>query len=457
MPVQRDEFRLQSATTTRRLPTPPQQRNHGNFIISLEQLLVKLAARAEALGVDIFPGFAVADAVFDETGAVAGVVLGDMGRHRDGSPKPGFALGAQVLAPLTLVAEGCRGSLSKVLIARYGLDAGRSPQTYGLGFKELWQLPKGRGQTGLVQHTIGWPLDSRTYGGGFVYHLENDQAYIGYVVGLGYEDAALAPFEAFQQFKNHPAQRALLDGGEPLGYGARSIAAGGWQSLPRLEMPGAALIGDAAGTLNVARIKGIHQAIRCGVVAAEHIQAQGTTRGFDAAYRASPGARELWRVRNIKPGFKRGLWFGMVNGVWETALRGYSPWTLKNSADYSALHQLSAGSVERHWGERVLPPRDRTAAVYLAATSHDEDQPIHLKVSDTNVCIERCSSEFGNPCTRFCPAGVYEIIDEGSGGKRLQINAANCVHCKACDIKDPYQLITWTVPEGGSGPNYQNF
>ena len=454
VPVVRDEFRILTATGSTRLPTPPQQRNHGNFIISIGQLVAMLAAKAEALGVDVFPGFAAADTIIGDDGSVQGVILGDMGRHKDGSQKAEFTLGARIVAPVTIIAEGCRGSLAKQLMSRFKLGDNHQPQVYGLGFKELWQLPKGRGTPGLVQHTVGWPVNSHTYGGGFVYQLQNDQAYIGYVVGLDYSDAELQPFEIFQQFKNHPLNRALLEGGEPLTYGARSIAAGGWQALPTMEMPGALLIGDAAGTLNVARIKGIHQAIRSGVLAAEHLQAHGRPQGFDAAFRASPAARELWRVRNIKPGFKRGLWWGLANGVVETVLQGHSPWTLKLRPDYAALKVRSANAVTEQWPPRTLPPRDRTAAVFLAATAHEEDQPIHLKVRDPAMCAGRCATEFDNPCTRFCPAGVYEMISNEDGSRRLQINAANCVHCKACDIKDPYQIIDWTTPEGGSGPNY---
>jgi len=457
VPVRRDQFRYLTPRRAVTLPIPPQQRNHGNFIVSLGQLMVQLASYAESLGVDVFPSFAASEALYDAAGAVAGVQLGDLGRKRDGSPKPGFALGVEVRAPITFIAEGCRGSLAKQLIARYGLATRSTPQTYGLGFKELWQLPPGRTRPGLVQHTVGWPLDPHTYGGGFVYHLEHDQLYVGLVVGLDYADPRLAPFEAFQQFKQHSSVRALLEGGEPLAYGARSIAAGGWQALPRLAMPGAVLLGDAAGTLNVARLKGVHQAMRSGMLAAEHLHAGGETEGFDAAWRASAGGRELWRVRNIKPGFAHGLWAGLANGVFETLTHGHSPWTLATHDDAESLERLDQyPSPERHWVARTLPPRDRTAAVYLASTAHDEDQPVHLKVLDTALCAERCSVEFGNPCTRFCPAGVYEMVNDDSGARRLQINAANCVHCKACDIKDPYQIIDWTVPEGGSGPHYQD-
>jgi electron-transferring-flavoprotein dehydrogenase len=281
--------------------------------------------------------------------------------------------------------------------------------------------------------------------------------YVGYVVGLNYEDPRLKPFEAFQQFKHHPRVKPLLEGGEILSAGARTIVSGGWQSLPTIEMPGAILVGDAGGTLNLPKIKGIHQAIRSGICAGEHIAEVGAAQGFDARYRASEGGRELRRVRNFKPGFKLGLWFGLLNSGWEALTRGASPWTLHNYADWSALKKLDEyQSPDRGWVERTLPPRDRLASVFFAGNVHDESQPVHLKVHDTSICVERCTKEYGNPCENFCPAGVYEMVSDGQGGRRLQINAANCVHCKACDIKDPYEIITWTTPEGGSGPNYQN-
>ncbi len=454
-PVTQDEFRLLTAGRAFSLPVPPQQHNQGNFIVSLGQLLPLLAQQAEQCGVDVLPGFAAAGVLFDANGAVAGVRVGDMGLDADGNPGSDFAPGPEIRAQTTLIAEGCRGSLAKQLIREYALDAGRSPQTFALGFKELWQLAPGRGQPGLVQHSVGWPLDAVTYGGSFIYHLPGDQAYIGYVVGLDYADPRLSPFEAFQQFKHHATIRPLLAGGEILAAGARSIAAGGWQSSPRLDMPGALLIGDAAGTLNFPKIKGIHQAIRCGMLAAEHLQETGGSAGFDARWRASEGGQELRKVRNIKPGFKRGLWWGLANAAFETLTAGIAPWTLQNSSNQKLASLAEYDSPDRHWQPRTLPPRDRLASVFFAQTSHDESQPAHLHVADTTLCATRCASEFGNPCTRFCPVGVYEMVADGEG-RRLQINAANCVHCKACDIKDPYAVITWTTPQGGSGPNYSN-
>jgi electron-transferring-flavoprotein dehydrogenase len=458
VPATRDEFRMLTAKRALPFPTPPQMHNHGNFIVSLGMLTPYLAQTAEALGVDVFAGFAAAKALYDDAGGVAGVQIGDMGIDRDGTPGPNFAPGPEVRAKLTVFAEGARGSVTKTLVAKYRLDADASPQTYGLGFKELWQLPEGRVEPGFIQHTVGWPLDSHTYGGSFLYHLDQNRVYVGYVVGLNYKDPRLKPFEAFQQFKNHPSVKPLFTGGELVTYGARTIAAGGWQSMPKLEMPGALLIGDCASLLNVPKIKGVHQAIRAGALAALHIVETGGSAGFDARWRASPGGQELRKVRNFKPGFKKGLWVGLANAGLETITAGRTPWTLKNHDDYTQLKHLDEfRSPDRHWqAERELKPRDRLAAVYFAGTTHDESQPAHLKVRDTSICADQCAREFGNPCERFCPAGVYEMVDDGAGGKRLQINAANCVHCKACDIKDPYGIITWTTPEGGSGPNYPN-
>jgi electron-transferring-flavoprotein dehydrogenase len=430
--------------------------NHGNYIISLGQLTPWLAAKAEALGVDVFPGFAAAAPVFDAAGAVKGIQIGDMGLNRDGTPGPNFAPGIEIHAAITVLAEGCRGSISKQLIRKFDLGLGHCPQTFALGYKELWQLPPGRVQPGRIEHALGWPADNDTYAGSFLYHLDNDRVYVGYIVGLDYQDPRLKPFEAFQQYKNHPTVKSLLQGGEILSAGARTIAAGGWQSTPTLEMPGAILIGDAGGTLNFAKIKGVHQAIRCGALAGAHLAGSLSSAGFDAAWRASEGGQELRRVRNFKPAFKKGLWFGLINSAWETLTNGKSPWTLKNTADFSRLKLLDEyESPDRHWGERTLPPRDRVSFVFFAGNAHEESQPIHLKVADPSICVTRCTKEFGNPCENFCPAGVYEMVADGAGGRRLQINAANCVHCKACDIKDPYEIITWTTPEGASGPNYQ--
>jgi len=454
VPAAQDEFVLLSKTGRTNLPTPPQMHNKGNFIISLGSLCSWLATQAEALGVDVFPGFSAA-APLIEGGKVIGVRCGDMGLNKDGTPGPNFAAGADIHAGTTVLAEGCRGSVSKRLIKEFKLDAACSPQTYGVGLKELWRVPAGRVKPGYIQHSIGWPLDTKTYGGSFLYHLDQDRVYVGFVAGLDYEDPEFKPFEAFQQFKNHPSVKPLLEGGEILAAGARTIVEGGIQSLPKLEMPGAMLIGDAAGTLNVPKIKGVHLAMRSGMLAAKHLAESGSSAGFDARWRASPCAKELRKVRNIRPGFRWGMWPGLINAAIETVTAGLLPWTLGNHADWSSLKKKDEIDSHVDYVERTLPPRDRLASVYFAATSHDEHQPAHLKVADTNICVTRCATEYNNPCTRFCPANVYEMVEE-AGAKRLQINAANCVHCKACDIKDPYEIITWTTPEGGSGPNYQN-
>jgi electron-transferring-flavoprotein dehydrogenase len=455
VPAAKDEFALLTKTGRIRLPLPPQMKNHGNFIISLGSLCAWLAQQAEALGIEVFPGFPAAVPLIDN-GKVIGVRCGDMGLNKDGTPGPNFAAGVDIHAGITVLAEGCRGSVSKVLIKQFKLDAECSPQTYGIGFKELWQLPAGRAKPGLIQHSIGWPLDSRTYGGSFLYHLDNDRAYVGYVIGLDYRDPEFKPFEAFQQFKSHPSVKPLLEDGEILSAGTRALTEGGIQSLPKLEMPGALLVGDAAGTLNVPKIKGVHMALRSGMLAAEHLAEHGRSEGFNACWRRSASAKELHKIRNIRPGFHRGLWFGLLNGALETITFGKLPWTLKNHVDWKSLEKLSQHiHTTRDYITRTLPPRDRLASVFFAATSHDEHQPAHLKVPDTQLCVGRCAQEYNNPCTRFCPAQVYEMVEE-NGAKRLQINAANCVHCKTCDIKDPYENITWTTPEGGSGPNYQN-
>ena len=460
VPATSDEFWLLSKTGKRRLPLPPGMHNTGNVIVSLGAMCAWMAPQAEALGVEIFPGFAAAETLHADDGRVLGVRIGDMGIAKDGSHKPGYTPGVDIHAKVTVLAEGARGHLTKRLVKRFGLDADSDPQCYSIGIKELWQVPAQRVSPGRIVHTLGWPADSHTYGGSFLYHLNDGQLALGYVSGLDYRDPNYRPWEAFQQWKAHPAIAPLLEGGSILSAGARAIVTGGWQSLPKLEMPGALLIGDTAGLLNVPKIKGTHQALRSGMLAAEHLAANALdTAGFDARLRASPVMAELRKVRNIKPGFKKGLWFGMANAAWETVTGGASPWTLKNTPDFAALQRLNeAASPRRDYVQRTLPPRDRLQGVYFAATAHDEDQPVHLKVADTNICATRCVEEYGNPCTRFCPAAVYEMVDDASQphGKRLQINAANCVHCKTCDIKDPYEIITWVTPEGGSGPNYQN-
>ncbi|MBT8074088.1 MAG: electron transfer flavoprotein-ubiquinone oxidoreductase [Xanthomonadales bacterium] len=459
IPVERDELAFLTTSSKRKLPTPPQQKNHGNFIVSLGALCAWLAPQAEDLGVDIFPGYAAAGIHYLDDGAVGGVIIGDMGVNREGQPKDTYMQGIEIHAPLTVLAEGCRGHLSKELITKFKLDSESDPQVYGVGIKELWQVAPGKCKPGLVQHSIGWPLDTKTYGGSFIYHMDKDRVAVGFVCALDYSEPDFSPFEAFQQFKHHPGVKPLFEGGEILSGGARSIIEGGAQSLPKVEMPGALLIGDAAGLLNLPKIKGTHQALRSGMLAAVHIAEQGGGKGFDQALRASPVMQELQKVRNIRPGFNKGLWRGLITAAIETVTAGKLPRTLRNHADHASLTKLQdIKPVERQWVKRDLAPRDRLASVYFAATDHDEDQPVHLQILEPDVCVTRCTEEYGNPCTQFCPAQVYEMVEDtaSAAGKRLQINAANCVHCKTCDIKDPYQIINWVTPEGGSGPNYQN-
>ena len=455
VPVIKDEFYWLSKHGRMKLPTPPTMHNQGNYIVSLGALCAWLAPQLEEAGVEIYPGFAAAEAIIGDDCAVKGVRIGDMGIDKEGNHKDTYTEGVDILAKVTVLAEGARGHITKQLIKRYQLDSDSDPQSWSIGIKELWQLPEGRVQPGLTIHTVGWPADNGTYAGSFLYHLDQNRVALGYVSGLDYRDPRYQPYEAFQQWKHHPMIKPLLDGGSIASAGARAIVTGGWQSLPKCEMPGAMLIGDTAGLLNVPKIKGTHQAIRSGMLAAKHLSGQLDSTGFDARLRESEVMEELKKVRNIKPGFKKGLWMGMANAALETVTMGKLPWTKPTQADYSQLRKLSSAEPKRDYVERDLPPRDRLQGVYYASTEHDEDQPVHLKVADTDVCITTCVEEFGNPCTRFCPAGVYEMVED-EGGKRLQINAANCVHCKTCDIKDPYQIINWVTPEGGSGPNYQN-
>lgn len=457
VPVESDEIAFLTTTSRYRIPTPPQQRNHGNFIVSLGAMCAWLAPQAEDLGVDIFPGYAAAGIHYTDDGAVGGVIIGDMGLDRDGQPKDTYLQGIEIHAPVTILAEGCRGHLSKELIAKYKLDAASDPQVYGVGIKELWQVAPGKCTPGKVQHSIGWPLDSSLYGGSFIYHMDKDRVAVGFVTALDYADPEFSPFEAFQQFKHHPAIKPLFEGGEILSGGARTIVEGGAQSLPRVEMPGALLIGDAAGLLNLPKIKGTHQAIASGMLAASHVAGKHSAEGFDQALRASDIYAELHKVRNVRPGFNKGLWRGLITAALETVTAGKLPRTLKNHADHSSLQKLQdLEPLERPWLERDLPPRDRLASVYFSNTAHEEDQPVHLQILDPDVCTSRCGEEYNYPCTRFCPVEVYEIVEDAETGVRLQINAANCVHCKTCDIKDPYQVINWVTPEGGSGPNYLN-
>jgi electron-transferring-flavoprotein dehydrogenase len=460
-PATEDRFLYLTARRAWRLPTPPQMRNHGNYIISLGNLCRWLATQAEELGVEIYPGFAAAEVLYDEAGRVCGVATGDMGIGRDGQPTANFARGVELRARETLFAEGCRGSLTKTLVARFGLRDGHGPQTYAIGVKELWEVAPDRRRPGLVIHTIGWPLDKSTYGGSFVYHLSGGQVAVGFVVGLDYANPYLNPFEEFQRFKTHPAIRPTFEGGRRIAYGARALNEGGFQSIPQLDFPGGALIGCAAGFLNVPRIKGSHTAMKSGMAAAEAVFARLAGDGAATvgdAVRASWVWDELYRVRNVRPSFRMGLWAGLAYSALDTyLLRGRAPWTFRHHPDHAQLMRADAAPPIDYPKPDGKISFDRLSSVFISNTNHEENQPPHLRLRDPAKAIAINYRLYDSPEQRYCPAGVYEIVrPDGAGEPRLQINAQNCVHCKTCDIKDPEQNIDWVVPEGGGGPNYPN-
>jgi electron-transferring-flavoprotein dehydrogenase len=468
--VKDDRFFWMTPRRAIRLPgflMPPLMNNHHCYIGSLGNLCRWLAQKAEALGVEIYPGFAATDVLYDDSGAVRGIATGDMGVARDGSHKSSYVRGMELCGKYTLFAEGARGSLSRQLIAGFGLDKASQPPKFGIGLKEVWQVDPARHRNGLIQHSFGWPLGNSTGGGSFLYHYDDDRVAVGFVVHLNYDDPYLSPFEEFQRFKTHPAIRSLFEGGKRLAYGARAITEGGYQSVPRLTFPGGALIGCAAGFVNVPRIKGVHNAMGSGMLAAEHVaaaleagRANDEVAGYENAWRESAIGRDLFKVRNVKP-----LWskFGTVAGV---ALGGLDMWT-NTLFGFSLFGTLSHGKPDR----RTLDPAkthapiaypkpdgkltfDRLSSVFLSNTNHEEDQPVHLKVAD--MALQKTSEHdvYAGPSSRYCPAGVYEWVEEDTG-PRFQINAQNCVHCKTCDVKDPNGNITWVPPEGGGGPNYE--
>ena len=463
-PAQEDRFLFLTRGGAVRLPTPPQMHNKGNYIISLGNLCRWLGEQAEALDVSIFPGFPASEVLFHDDGAVKGVATQDMGVGRDGKPKGSFEPGVELHARVTVFAEGCRGHLTKSLFERFDLRAGADPQTYGIGIKELWEIDPAKHEQGLVLHTLGWPLDRSTYGGSFLYHLEDNQVAVGFVVGLDYSNPHLSPFEEFQRFKTHPKIRPTLEGGRRIAYGARAISEGGIQSLPKLAFPGGLLVGDTAGFLNVPKIKGTHTAMKSGMTAAEAI--------FDAVrddssspeitdYRSRLENTWLWdelhRVRNLRPSFRWGLWGGMLySGLDTYVLRGKAPWTLHHHDDHAALKKASECPRLEYPKPDGVVSFDRNSSVFLSNTNHEEDQPVHLTLKDDSVPIAVNLAEYDAPEQRYCPAGVYEVVEDEAAGPRLQINAQNCVHCKTCDIKDPRQNIHWVTPEGGGGPNYPN-
>ncbi|MDY7538414.1 electron transfer flavoprotein-ubiquinone oxidoreductase [Undibacterium sp. RTI2.1] len=435
--------------------------NHGNYIVSLANVTRWLAQQAEALGVEVFPGFAAAEVLYNDDGSVKGVATGNMGVDRHGEASPAFQLGMELHAKYTLFAEGARGHLGKQVMAKYDLNKGKDPQSYGIGIKELWEIDPKQHKPGLVVHTTGWPLMDQ-YSGSFLYHLENNQVAVGYVVGLAYENPYLSPYEEFQRFKTHPAICGFFEGGKRISYGARAITAGGLQSLPKLVFPGGALIGCDAGFLNMSRIKGSHAAIKTGMLAAiAAFDALGAQRQHDeltaysTAFEQSWLHEELHTARNVKPLLKKGTYGSPLVWLDQMVLRGKAPWTLHHSkADHECLRPASEF-------EPIVYPKpdgkltfDRLSSVFISNTNHAEDQPIHLTLKDASVPVGINLAKYAGPEARYCPAGVYEFVKTDQGADRLQINAQNCVHCKTCDIKDPTQNIVWVTPEGGGGPNY---
>ncbi len=452
--------------TVPNLMLAPAMRNHGNYIISLGNLCRWLAEQAEALGVEVYPGFAAAEVLHRDDGSVKGVATGDMGIDRDGARTENYEPGVELHAKFTLFAEGCRGHLGKGLMERFDLRSDAQPQTYGIGLKELWEVDPSVHQPGLMVHSAGWPLDSRTYGGSFLYHLEDNQVAVGFVVGLDYANPFLSPFDEFQRFKTHPKIRPFFEGGRRIAYGARALNEGGIQSLPRMHFPGGLLIGCEAGTLNMPKIKGTHTAMKSGMVAAEVVFAalrEGAAGGedlsaFGDAFKASWAYAELHAARNVRPSFKWGLWGGtMYTGIDQLLLRGKAPWTLKHAhVDHAALKPAAESTPIDYPKPDGVLTFDKPSSVFISNTNHVENQPIHLTLKDDAVPVATNLALYDGPEQRFCPAGVYEYVDDDAGAKRLQINAQNCVHCKTCDIKDPTQNIHWVVPQGGDGPNYPN-
>ncbi len=459
-----DRFLLLTAKRAFRLPTPPQMHNKGNYIVSLGNVCRWLAKQAEELGVEIYPGFAAAEVLYDGSGRVAGVATGDMGIGRDGTKTDHYQPGVELRAKQTLFAEGCRGSLTKTLFERFHLRDGVEPQTFGIGIKELWEVDPAKHHPGLVVHSVGWPLDRRTYGGSFLYHLENNQVAVGVVIGLDYRNPYLNPFEEFQRFKTHPAIRAGFEGGRRIAYGARALNEGGFQAIPKLTFPGGALIGCTAGFLNVPKIKGTHGAMKSATLAAEAVfetLGEGGGRGEPQRYAERLKESWLWHelrgVRNIRPAFRWGLWAGIAYAALDTyLLRGRAPWTLPHHPDNLSLKRASASRKIEYPKPDGKVSFDRLSSVFISNTNHEENQPPHLKLKDPQVEITVNMALYDAPEQRYCPAGVYEIVRDAGGDPRLVINAQNCVHCKTCDIKDPTQNIVWVPPEGGGGPNYPN-
>ncbi len=461
-PAGEDRFLFLTATKSFKLPTPPQMQNHGNYIVSLGNVVRWLGQQAEELGVEIYPGFAASE-LLEEDGRIVGIATGDMGIGKDGQPTGNFQRGMELRARYTLFAEGCRGSLSKQLMKRFNLREGHDPQTYAIGIKELWEIPAANHRPGLIEHSLGWPLDRSTYGGTFLYHFGNNLVSYGFVIGLDYSNPWLSPFDEMQRFKTHPAVRKHFEGGRRISYGARALNEGGLQSLPKLSFPGGLLIGDAAGFLNVPKIKGTHTAMKSGMLAAEAVadalagDHPAEVTGYFDRLRASWVWEELSSVRNVRPAFaKWGMWGGLAYSALDTyVLRGKAPWTFHHPhADNETLTEAESTP-------RITYPKpdgvltfDKLSSVFISNTNHEEHQPAHLVLADPAKAIDLNWAHFRSPEVRYCPAGVYEIVGAEEGAPKLQINAQNCVHCKTCDIKDPSQNINWVPPEGGGGPSY---
>ena len=463
--VKTDKFMYLTKSGSFRLPTPPQMNNHGNYIISLGNFCRWLGEQAEAMGVEIYPGFPAAEVLYNEDGSVRGIATGDMGIGKDGEQTDGYMRGMELLGKQTIFAEGCRGHLTKTLFETFDLREGKDPQTYAIGIKELWDIDPEKSKPGTVWHSVGWPLSTDTYGGSFLYHLNGNQVAVGYVVGLDYSNPHLSPFEEFQRFKTHPAVRDVFEGGRRVSYGARALNEGGFQSVPKLTFPGGCLVGCTAGFLNVPKIKGTHTAMKSGMLAAEAIfdqlaseQPTAEPVSYAANLENSWLWKELYKVRNIRPSFNRGFYFGMVYSALDTyILRGNAPWTFKHHEEHKSLKKASEAPKIDYPKPDGIVSFDRNSSVFLSGTNHEENQPAHLTLKDASVPIAHNLALYDAPEQRYCPAGVYEIVREDDGSNpRLQINAQNCVHCKTCDIKDPTQNIRWVTPEGGGGPNYPN-
>ena len=462
--VTKEKFLFLGKTKSLSWPTwllPKVQQNHKNYIISLANLCRWLAEQAETLGVEIFPGFPASDILYHEDGSVKGVITQDMGLDKNGEKKDSYEPGMELHAKVTVFAEGCRGHLGKNLIKKFGLSKGKNPQQYGIGFKEIWKVDEKNHHEGLVMHTAGWPLDNNTYGGSFIYHAENKEVYLGYVIGLDYKNPHLSPFDEFQRFKTHPEISKMLTGGKRISYGARALIEGGIQSLPKMYMPGALLIGCDAGTLNMPKIKGSHTAMKSGLIAAEtifeHLKEKKDLSIYEEKFNKSWAYKELYEARNVKPSFSWGLILGIIfTGIDQILFRGKLPFTLKHKhADHETLKPANEMPVINYPKPDNILTFDKTSSVYLTGTNHEDNQPVHLHLKDKDLPIKYTLGKYDEPAQRYCPAGVYEVQIENETPKFV-INAQNCIHCKTCDIKEPSQNITWVTPEGSGGPRYGN-